>query len=145
MRGPRDHANRSRLLTLQLTACVGTLGFWSLSLTSVAWTYYALYVWSGIITSLIVVRFWLLLADLFTITEGKRLFAGIAMGGSVGALRGGDDRVEIEGDSCIVLRVVAGPGDKRVDDSRGGSARIYDAGGHVEVVAGSGTRVDRRP
>ncbi|NNL66615.1 MAG: hypothetical protein HKP30_10255, partial [Myxococcales bacterium] len=88
LRGPRDHANRRVLLALQLAAAIGTLGFWSLSLTSLAWIFYALYVWSGIITSLVVVRFWLLLGDLFTITEGKRVFATIAMGGSVGALVG---------------------------------------------------------
>ena len=84
--GGRSH--RPVLLVLQLTAVAGTLGLWSLVRSGVPGVYYVLYVWSSVITSLIVVRFWLLLGDVFTIAEGKRVFASIAMGGSVGALLG---------------------------------------------------------
>lgn len=84
--GGADH--RRSLLVLQLAASVGTAGLWVLVGTGRAPVYYVLYVWSGIVTSLVVVHFWLLLAELFTITEGKRVFASIAMGGSMGALVG---------------------------------------------------------
>ncbi|MEM9174729.1 MAG: hypothetical protein AAGC67_05810 [Myxococcota bacterium] len=84
--GGRSH--RPVLGVLQLTAVVGTLALWSLVPTGLPSVFYALYVWSGIITSLIVVRFWLLLGDVFTISEGKRYFASIAMGGSAGAVIG---------------------------------------------------------
>ncbi|MBW2723221.1 MAG: BamA/TamA family outer membrane protein [Deltaproteobacteria bacterium] len=65
-------------------------------------------------------------------------------------LRGGDDRVRVEGGSGpIRLRVIAADGQNRVDDSAGGGTRVYDSdadtGNHAEVIAGPGTRVDRRP
>ena len=85
---PWSHGHRAALLALQGAAALGTLGLWSVVTTSQTWTYYVLYVWSGIITSLIILRFWLLLGDLFTIRDGKRLYAAIAMGGSMGALLG---------------------------------------------------------
>ena len=87
-RGRLGGSNRGMLLVLQAAAAIGTLAFWVLATTGQEWSFYALYVWSGIITSLVVVRFWLVLADLMTITQGKRLFATIAMGGSLGALGG---------------------------------------------------------
>jgi len=87
-RGSGHRSNRSVLVALQAVAAVGTLGFWSLVAASLEWSYYALFLWSGIITSLIAVRFWLVLGELMTIGQGKRLFAAIAMGGSVGALLG---------------------------------------------------------
>jgi AAA family ATP:ADP antiporter len=88
-RSPADRGNRTVLIVLQFLAAGGTLGLWTLLATDVSpWTFYALYVWSGVITSVVVVRFWLLLGNLFTITQGKRLFARITTGGSIGALIG---------------------------------------------------------
>lgn len=81
-------SHRGVLGILQLSAIAGTLALWSMVSTGLTPVFYALYVWSGIITSLIVVRFWLLLGDVFTISEGKRVFASIAMGGSAGAVVG---------------------------------------------------------
>lgn len=81
-------AHRRILLTFQLAGAVGTLGFWLLVTRQETWVFYGLYVWSSIVTSLIVVRLWLVLGDLFTIAEGKRFFASIALGGSTGALVG---------------------------------------------------------
>jgi len=87
-RGRTGEGGRLALLTLQLGAAIGTLAFAVLVGQSQSWVYYALSLWSGIVTSLIVVRFWLVLSDLFTIVEAKRFFATIAMGGAVGALVG---------------------------------------------------------
>jgi ATP/ADP translocase len=87
-RGHRAHNNRARLIAAQLAGAVGTLAFWWLVDPDAAWTFYALYVWAGLISSLIVVGFWLCLGDLFTITQGKRLYASIGTGGALGALAG---------------------------------------------------------
>lgn len=80
--------NRGMLLLLQAAAAAGSVGFWVLTAAGQSWSFYVLYVWSGVITSLVVVRFWLTLAELMTIIEAKRVFASIAMGGSIGALAG---------------------------------------------------------
>jgi AAA family ATP:ADP antiporter len=82
--------HRRSLIALQAIAAVGTFAMWSLVVFADAqyWIFYLLYVWSGLITSMIVMRFWIFIGDLFTIIEGKRLFASIAMGGTVGALVG---------------------------------------------------------
>ncbi len=61
-------------------------------------------------------------------------------------LRGGDDRVIVSGDRRqILLRVVAGEGQKQVDDTAAGGTRIYDEAGNVEVRPGPGTRVSKEP
>ena len=80
--------HRRQLGALQIVATLGTLVLWLLVDRAGSWVFYLLYLWSGLITSLVVVRFWLLLGDLFTIAEGKKAFASIAMGGSIGALAG---------------------------------------------------------
>ena len=61
-------------------------------------------------------------------------------------LGGGADRVIATGDPGDVrLRVIAGEGTTLVDDSAGGGMRVYDAGEHVEVRAGPGTKVIAKP
>jgi AAA family ATP:ADP antiporter len=82
------HALQRRLCVLQLVAAVSMFGFWQAIRDPGPWHYYALYGWSGIISSVMVVTFWMLLGDIYTITQGKRLFASIAIGGSLGALSG---------------------------------------------------------
>ena len=52
------------------------------------WTLYVLYTWSGVFASLVVVRFWTLLGDLFSIGQAKRVFAFIGAGASGGAILG---------------------------------------------------------
>ncbi len=79
---------RGRLLLLQALATVSVFGFWTALGDTGPWLYYALYVWSGVISGIVVVTFWMLLGDIFTITQGKRVFASIAFGGSFGALAG---------------------------------------------------------
>ncbi|HMB67943.1 MAG TPA: Npt1/Npt2 family nucleotide transporter, partial [bacterium] len=65
-----------------------TLGFWALTATAGDWSLYALYVWSGLLSTLLVVRFWLLAGDLFTVSQAKRLFALIGTGSILGAVAG---------------------------------------------------------
>jgi len=67
-------------------------------------------------------------------------------------LREGDDQVEVVGGHAdIRLKLISGgftdaasKGRKRVDDSQGGSTKIYDETGIVEVAPGPGTFVVRR-
>ncbi len=50
-----------------------TLGFWFLSSQSSTWVLYALYAWTGVFATLVIVRFWILAGDLFTVSQAKRL------------------------------------------------------------------------
>jgi AAA family ATP:ADP antiporter len=49
---------------------------------------FGLYVWSGLLGTLLAVQFWMLAGQLFTVAQGKRLFGPIAAGGVLGAVFG---------------------------------------------------------
>ena len=49
---------------------------------------YALYVWTGLVGSLAVLQFWLVLGDLYTVTQAKRIYGLIGAGGLLGAVAG---------------------------------------------------------
>ncbi|MEM1415209.1 MAG: HEAT repeat domain-containing protein [Myxococcota bacterium] len=49
---------------------------------------FAFYVWTGHLATILVVQFWLLLDDVVTVTEAKRIFGPVAAGGVVGATLG---------------------------------------------------------
>jgi AAA family ATP:ADP antiporter len=49
---------------------------------------YALYVWSGLIATLVLTRFWLLIGGHFTVTKAKRLYPVIGAGSVLGAIVG---------------------------------------------------------
>lgn len=49
---------------------------------------FGLYMWSALIGSVLVVQFWMLAGQLFTLAQGKRLFGLIAAGGVMGAVVG---------------------------------------------------------
>ena len=65
-----------------------TLGFWWAVGSPGDLTLYGLYLWSGLFATLIVVRFWTLADDLFTVSQAKRVFAFIGAGAGVGAIAG---------------------------------------------------------
>jgi ATP:ADP antiporter, AAA family len=73
-------------LALSLAALI-TLTFWGLADTA-RWSLYGLYAWSGLFSSVVVVRFWVLMGDLFTVTQAKRLYAFIGIGSVLGAVAG---------------------------------------------------------
>lgn len=50
---------------------------------------YGLYIWSGMVGTVLAVQFWMFAGQMFTVTQGKRLFPGIASGGILGAVSGG--------------------------------------------------------
>jgi hypothetical protein len=49
---------------------------------------YALYVWTGLLGSLAVLQFWMVLGDLYTIAEAKRLYSLVWTGSLLGATSG---------------------------------------------------------
>ena len=49
---------------------------------------FGLYLWSGLLGSIVVVQFWMLAGQLFTVAQGKRLFGLLAAGGVLGAVIG---------------------------------------------------------
>ncbi len=76
-------------LSLWLSASgLVTLLFWLMVGRVGPWVYYALYVWSGVLVTLVGVRFWTLLGGLFNLTRAKHVFALIGTGSVVGAILG---------------------------------------------------------
>ncbi len=71
------------------TALAGTItfGFWA-GMGSGVWALYALYAWSGVLTTLVLVHFWMLLGDIFSVTQAKRLYSLIGAGSVLGAIVG---------------------------------------------------------
>jgi ATP:ADP antiporter, AAA family len=69
-------------------SAVVTFGFWVLVQTAGRWVPFALYTWSGVLATLIVVRFWTVLASLFTVTQAKRVFGPVGSGSVLGAIVG---------------------------------------------------------
>lgn len=85
----RTHRQGRAQLSVWLLVSAGvTFGFWMLTRLQGTWVFYALYVWTGVFATLIVVRFWTLLGDYFTVTQAKRLFALIGTGSVAGAIAG---------------------------------------------------------
>lgn len=78
---------RNELSRWLVAAGVITAAFW-LFIGDDTWALYSLYIWSGVIVSLVVVRFWTVLAARFTVTQAKRVFPVIASGSVAGAIVG---------------------------------------------------------
>ncbi|MFW5739914.1 MAG: hypothetical protein ACOC1F_06070, partial [Myxococcota bacterium] len=88
-RGVTGRWDKSRVLaTTMFILAAGTLGFWALFGLNGDWVAHAFYVWSGVVATVAVVQLWLLLGEVFTLTEAKRLYAPIAAGGVLGAIAG---------------------------------------------------------
>lgn len=82
-------SERRRSLGLSLALAAGAnLVFWFLVDSGATWVFYALYIWSGVVATLVLVQFWLAMGDRFTATEAKRVFAVIGTGSVLGAILG---------------------------------------------------------
>jgi len=79
---------RTRLSLWLILAGALTAGFWILADRGGTWSFYALYIWSGVFATVSVLQFWVLLGDAFTVTQAKRLFAIIGAGSILGAIGG---------------------------------------------------------
>ncbi len=80
--------NQNSLRSWLCGSALVTVGFWLLVRGRATWALYALYAWTGIFATLVIVRFWILAGDLFTVSQAKRLFAFIGAGSAVGAILG---------------------------------------------------------
>jgi hypothetical protein len=65
-----------------------TLGFWGLLEERGAWARFGFYVWTGLLITVVLIEFWLLLDEAVTVTQAKRIFPAIAAGGVGGAVLG---------------------------------------------------------
>jgi AAA family ATP:ADP antiporter len=85
----RHVRDRRTLLAASLVfGSLVTLGFWSLLDEMGAWAPFGFYVWTGLLITVVVIEFWLLLDDAVTVTQAKRIFPAIAAGGVTGATLG---------------------------------------------------------
>jgi len=64
------------------------VGFWWVTAERRPSELFALYVWTGLIASLVTLQFWLLAGDVFDVGRAKRVFALVGAGGLAGATLG---------------------------------------------------------
>src|SRR5262245_29354141 len=86
-----SRTNRIRLINLVTMFFVVTLiGFFFVGRAGVfpATVAVAFFVWLGVFSLMIIAQFWSFANDLYTPEQGKRLFAIVGFGGSVGAIAG---------------------------------------------------------
>lgn len=79
---------RRTLSVVTLAAGVVTGGFFGFSRVLGTAGVYALYVWSGLVATFVLVHFWALVGDRFTITQAKRLYGFVGAGSVLGAIVG---------------------------------------------------------
>jgi ATP:ADP antiporter, AAA family len=84
----RLHGPRA-LASLLAICSAGTFLFWATGSPLGSWALRALYVWTGLVSTLAAVQFWLVVSDLYTITQAKRVYAVIGLGSLLGAVAGG--------------------------------------------------------
>jgi len=75
------------IVTLFFVACLA--GFYILAQFNVPYLGVAFFLWVGIFNLMIIAQFWSFANDLYTPEAGKRLFAIVAFGASLGAVLGG--------------------------------------------------------
>ncbi len=85
----RHVRDRRTLLAASLVfGSLATFGFWALLDEMGAWAPFGFYVWTGLLITVVLIEFWLLLDDAVTVTQAKRIFPAIAAGGVTGAMLG---------------------------------------------------------
>ena len=86
-----SRVNRIRLINgVNLFFVVTLIGFFGLASAGVfpATTAVTFFVWVGVFNLMVIAQFWSFANDLYTTEQGKRLFAIVGFGGSVGAIGG---------------------------------------------------------
>jgi len=76
------------LSTMLFASATVTLGFWLFINRVGPEALYALYLWSGLYATTLVVQFWLVTSEAYTITQAKRVYGFVGAGGVVGAIAG---------------------------------------------------------
>lgn len=96
----RAFGRRNALIFTLMIAAYGTTIFHFQEQTPAV--VFALYVWSGVLGTVLVIQFWMFAGQLFSISQGKRLFGPITSGGVFGAVAGASV-------AALVLRLVSVP------------------------------------
>jgi AAA family ATP:ADP antiporter len=86
--GSKWLAGRTAVSTWLLIVSAVTFGLWWAIDAVGAAGIYALYIWAGVLTSLVLVPFWVLVGETFSITQAKRLYGVIGGGSVLGAVAG---------------------------------------------------------
>ncbi|PYQ04455.1 MAG: hypothetical protein DMF82_10620, partial [Acidobacteria bacterium] len=87
-RGARGLTRTHRLSQLLLSCATVTFLFWLLGSWRNPWTLRALYVWTGLVGTLAGLQFWLVLGEMYTITQAKRIYRIVGLGSVLGAVAG---------------------------------------------------------
>src|SRR5205085_10531844 len=87
--GGRADTKMGVAASLGIAAAV-TAAFYALAadVSSRPWILYALYMWSGLFASWVMVQLWTLLGRAHTVTQAKRLYGFIGAGAVIGAVLG---------------------------------------------------------
>ena len=85
---PRRRSSNLGLSILLLGSAAVTLVFWLTGSWASPAGLYALYVWTGLVGSLAVLQFWLVLGERYTVTQAKRVYGLIGAGALLGAVAG---------------------------------------------------------
>ncbi len=83
----RVSSARSLTFTIGATSLITLALGWLLPQFPVAGSY-VLYVWTGVLIAVVLMRFWILLGGLFTVTQAKALYGFVGMGSVTGAIAG---------------------------------------------------------
>ena len=96
---------RIKLINLSYAIVIVSLAvFWVLGHAGVEVSI-PFYVWLGLVSLFLVAQFWSYANDIYTEEQGRRLFANIALGGSVGAMVG--PRLATLADTFVLMPVAA--------------------------------------
>jgi AAA family ATP:ADP antiporter len=83
-----ERAARRALAVVLAAGAVGTAVLWNLVATSVPASLMALYIWTGVLASVVVSQFWIQLGAQMDVGKAKRAYALVAAGGMLGATLG---------------------------------------------------------
>ena len=86
--GARRLTSTRRLSRLLVACAAVTFLFWLFGSWRSPWALRALYVWTGLVGTLAGVQFWLVLGEMYTITQAKRIYRVVGLGSVLGAVAG---------------------------------------------------------
>src|SRR5688500_8571720 len=87
-RVPKRLRGRRSLAALLVGCAAVTAGFWLFGVSTHPWALRALYVWTGLLGTLAALQFWIVLGELYTVTQAKRLYKIVGTGALLGAVAG---------------------------------------------------------
>src|SRR5215212_2065956 len=86
-RRPRVGGRRALALIL-VGSGAATFVFWAVHSSTNPWALRALYVWTGLLGTLAALQFWIVMGELYTVTQAKRIYSLVGLGSVLGAIAG---------------------------------------------------------